>query len=270
MKLVSALATLSIIGFFAASGRADTLGAADTYAVLGATTVTNTGSSVLSGNLGLSPGTSITGFYPAGEVINGSIYSGPTSSAAAAQTDALTAFTSLNALPSTENLSGTNLGGLVLTPGVYAYSSSAELSGSPLMLNFEDLNGATIILQIGSTLTTGSNSTVDVENLGTDDNVYYAVGSSATLGTGTVLLGDILAQDSITVNTGADITCGSAIALTGAVTLDNNTITNCSATGSDVSSEMAPPAVTAEPETLLLLSTGLLLGAGFFHRRLFA
>jgi Ice-binding-like len=269
MKIVSILTVLSFIGLFTASGRADTLGTADTYAVLGATTVTNTGATVLSGDLGLSPGTSITGFYPAGEVINGSIYSGPTSPAAAAQIAATTGYTTLAALPSTENLSGTNLGGLVLTPGVYTYSTSAELSGSPLTLNFEDLDGATIVLQIGSTLTTGSNATVAVENLGTDDNVYYDVGSSATLGTGTVFLGDILATDSITLNTGADITCGSAIALTGAVTLEDNTISNCSSSGSDVSSTVST-SVAPEPSAIWLLSTGLLAGAGLFHRRLFA
>lgn len=268
MRLVTVVVALSIIGLFAASGRADTLGAADTFAVLGASTVTNTGSSVLSGDLGVYAGTAITGFPP-GEVINGSIYAG-TAQAQLAQVDALAGYTTLAALPSTENLSGTNLGGLVLTPGVYTYSSSAELSGSPLTLNFEDLNGATIVLQIGSTLTTASASSVLVENLGTDDNVYYDVGTSATLGTGTVFLGDIIADDSTTLTTGADITCGSAIALTGAVTLDDNTITNCSASGSDVSSTVATTTLAPEPGAFALLSTGLLAGAGLFHRRLFA
>lgn len=268
MKSFCALATTSVLCLFAAHGKADTLGTASTYAVLGATTVTNTGSSVLSGNLGVDPGTAITGFPP-GEVINGTTYAG-TSQALSAQTDALAGFTSLNALPSTTNLTGQNLGGLTLTPGVYSYSSSAELSGGPLTLNFEDLNGATIVLQIGSTLTTASASSVVVENLGTNDNVYYAVGSSATLGTYSTFLGDILAKDSITLTTGADISCGSAIALTGAVTLDTNHITNCSAIGSDVSSVISVPTPTPEPGAFALLSTGLLAGAGFLRRKLFA
>lgn len=268
MRFITAAAALSIIGLFAASGRADTLGVAGTYAVLGATTVTNTGSSVLSGNLGVFAGTAITGFPP-GEVINGSIFAG-TAPAQAAQIDALAGYTTLAALPSTGNLTGQNLGGLVLTPGVYTYSSSAELSGSPLTLNFEDLNGATIVLQIGSTLTTASGSSVVVENLGTDDNVYYDVGSSATLGTNSVLLGDILAEDSITLTTGANITCGNAIALTGAVTLDTNDITSCSASGSDVSSTVPPTNLAPEPGAFVLLSTGLLAGAGFFRRKFFA
>jgi hypothetical protein len=275
LKSICALTTTSVLCIFAAHGKADTLGTADTYAVLGATTVTNTGSSVLSGNVGVYSGTAITGFPP-GEVINGTTYSG-TAQALAAQIDAVAGFTSLNALPSTSNLTGQNLGNMVLTPGVYTYSSSAELSGGPLTLNFEDLNGATIVLQIGSTLTTANGSSVLVENLGTNDNVYYDVGSSATLGTSSVLLGDIIAEDSITLTTGADITCGSAIALTGAVTLDTNTITNCSVTGSDVSSvgdpivtDPPPPTLTPEPGAFVLLSTGLLAGAGFFRRKFFA
>ena len=118
-------------------------------------------------------------------------------------------------------------------------------------------------------------SSVLVENLGTNDNVYYAVGSSATLGTNSTFLGDILAEDSVALTTGANITCGSAIALTGAVTLDTNNITNCSASGSDVSSTIdtvvnGPPTVTPEPGAFVLLSTGLLAGAGAFRRRFFA
>jgi hypothetical protein len=172
---------------------------------------------------------------------------------------------------------------MVLTPGVYTYSSSAELSGTPLTLNFEDLNGATIVLQIGSTLTTASASSVVVENLGTNDNVYFAVGSSATLGTNSTFLGDIIAEDSVALTTGANITCGSAIALTGAVTLDTNNITNCSSSGSDISASVlnnpfsptdpsnpVDPTPTPEPGALALLSTGLLAGAGFLRRKLSA
>jgi len=283
LRTISALATTSALCLFAAHGKADTLGTASTYAVLGATTVTNTGSTVLSGDLGVYSGTAITGFPP-GEVINGSTYAG-TAQALSAQIDALNGFTSLNALPSTGNLTGQNLGGMILTPGVYTYSSSVELSGGPLTFNFEDLNGATIVLQIGSTLTTASSSSMLLENMGTDDNVYYAVGSSATLGTNSQLLGDIIAEDSITLTTGATITCGSAIALTGAVTLDTNTITNCSSSGSDVSStysitggpnnpvdpgDPSNPTPTPEPGAFALLSTGLVAGAGFFRRKFFA
>jgi hypothetical protein len=281
MRSICALTATTALCFISAQGKADTLGTAATYAVLGATTVTNTGSTVLSGNLGVYSGTAITGFPP-GQVINGSTYAA-TPEALAAQVDALTGFTSLNSLSSTFNLTGQNLGGMVLTPGVYTYSSSAELSGTPLTLNFEDLNGATIVLQIGSTLTTASASSVVVENLGTNDNVYFAVGSSATLGTNSTFLGDIIAEDSVALTTGANITCGSAIALTGAVTLDTNNITNCSSSGSDISASVlnnpfsptdpsnpVDPTPTPEPGALALLSTGLLAGAGFLRRKLSA
>lgn len=264
VKTVQTFIALSAFLLLAATSQADTLGTAGTYAVLGASTVTNTGSSVLSGDLGLAPGTSITGFPP-GTVINGVINQTNTA-ATTAQTDATNFYNYLIGLPSTGNLSGQDLGNMTLTPGVYTYTSSAGLTG-PLMLNFEGQNNANIVLQIDSTLTTANASTVSVENLGTNDNVYYAVGSSATLGTYSTFLGDIIAMDSVTLTTGANITCGSAIALTGAVTLDTNNITNCSASGSDVSSTV-PTSVTPEPGALVLLSTGLLAGAGLLRRRL--
>jgi type VI secretion system secreted protein VgrG len=266
MKNVVIFTTLGIVGLFAASGRADTLGTAGTYAVLGASTVTNTGSSVLTGDLGLYPGTSVTGFPP-GSVI-GTI-NNDNGSAQTAQSDALAFYTDLAGLSGSSI--GANLGGQTLTPGVYSSGSGAFLLpiDSVLTLNFDNESNMNIVLQATSTLTTISGSSVNVENLGANDNVYYQVGSSATLGTYSTFLGDIIANTNVTLDTGANITCGSAIALTGAVTLDTNTITNCSASGSDVSS-MGPVSATPEPGTLTLLSTGLLAGAGFLRRRLFA
>ena len=129
MKSICVLTATSALCLLTAHGKADTLGTASTYAVLGATTVTNTGSSVLSGNLGVYSGTAITGFPP-GEVINGSTYAG-TAQALSAQIDALTGYNSLNLLSSTGNLTGQNLGGLVLTPGVYTYSSSLNSPAPP-------------------------------------------------------------------------------------------------------------------------------------------
>jgi hypothetical protein len=273
-----ALLALVIFSLSAVSIRADTLStvAADNYAVLGASTVTNTGSSVLNGNLGLSPGTSITGFLPSGpgivngatDVANGAAQSG--------QTDALAAYNYLSGLARTGTLTGEDLGNLTLTTGVYFYSSSAELTG-PLTLDFEGLNNANIVFQIGSTLTTASGSSVIIEGAGTDDNVYWEVGSSATLGTTTAFVGDIIADTSITLDTGATIACGDAIALGvnnngvgGAVTLDDNTISTCGTgavggTGGGVTNSPTP-----EPGTFGLLATGILGVTGVIRRRLLA
>jgi hypothetical protein len=258
MKNVGALLALGILSLSAASLRADqlgVLGTAGSYAVLGATTVTNTGPTTLGGNLGLDPGTSITGFPPG--TVSGAT---DVSDAAAllAQTTAAAGFVTLAALLPTENLTGENLGGLTLTPGVYDFDSSAQLTGT-LDLNFEGLSNESIVFQIGSTLTTASASIIDLLNEGTNDSVYYEVGSSATLGTTTAFEGTIIADQSITLDTGATINCGNAIALNGAVTLDANTINVCSA------AETVTP--VPEPGTIGLVASGALGAVALIRRR---
>ncbi len=231
---------------------ADTLGSAASFAVLGGSTVTNTGATVLNGNLGVDPGTAITGFPP-GSVVGGTIHSAD-AVAVQAQKDVTTAYNSLAAMPFTNDLTGQNLGGLTLLPGVYHFDSSAQLTGT-LILNAEGSNDASWVFQIGSTLTTASVSAVDIINGGTGDSLFWQVGSSATLGTGTAFEGNILALTSITLNTDATITCGSALARNGAVTLDTNTVTTgCSG---------ATP--VPEPKSFLLL-VGCLICLGA-HRQ---
>jgi hypothetical protein len=249
MKNVAALLALGIFSLSAASMRADSLSvlAADNFAVLGASAVTNTGPTVLNGNLGVYPGTSISGFPPG--IVNGTTYDG-NAGAQSAQTDALAAYNQLAGLSVTQTLTGVDLGGLTLTPGVYFYSSSAQLTGM-LTLDFQNLTNANIVFQIGSTLTTASASSVDIINLGTNDNIYWQVGTSATLGTTTAFQGTIIADQSVTLTTGANINCGSAIALNAAVTLDTNNINACGTGG-------AIPTPVPEPGTLALLSTGTL------------
>lgn len=199
-----------------------TLGAAQSFSVLAGSAVTNTGSSVITGDVGISPGTSVTGFPPG--IVNppGTIHT-TDALAASAQTDATTAYNYAVAQPTTTDLTGQNLGGLTLTPGVYSYSSSAQLTGT-LTLNAQGDPNAFFFFKIGSTLTTASNSMVLYTNGAQPCNVVWAVGSSATLGTGSTFAGTILAKTSITATTGA-IVDGRLLAKA-AVTLDSNTINN--------------------------------------------
>ncbi len=207
---------------------APSLGNAAPFAVLGGSTVTNTGTSVIAGNVGVSPGSAITGFPP-GTISSGSAFHGGNATAAAAQVDVTAAYNSLAGQASTGNLTGQDLGVVgQLTPGVYTFSSSAQLTGQ-LTLNAQGNANAVFIFQIGSTLTTASASSVVVINGGSVCNVFWQVGSSATLGTTTAFSGNILAQASITLNTGARI-AGRALARTGAVTLDTN-VTSAAACG---------------------------------------
>jgi type VI secretion system secreted protein VgrG len=126
-----------------------------------------------------------------------------------------------------------DLGGLTLTPGVYFFASAAQLTGT-LTLNALNDPDALFVFQIGSTLTTASSSTVNVINGNPTTSVYFDVGSSATLGTGTTFAGNILAEQSITLSTSATIICGRAVAKTGAVTMDTNTISNDCRSGGDL------------------------------------
>lgn len=219
------------------------LGDAESFAVLGASTVTNTGpatigSTTVNGNLGLSPGSSITGFFGTtanegpGLVIGGVVHQ-TDGVALQAQASSLIAYTVLKTLPcpAVNDKSGVNLGGLTLTPGVYCFSSSAQLTGTLTLNGLNDPN-ALFVFQIDSALTTASNSDVSVVNGGTNEGIYWQVGTSATLGTSTSFAGNILADQSVTLNTSATILCGRAIALNAAVTMDTNTISNdCEGTG---------------------------------------
>ena len=240
-----------VLPLFALNAYADVLGSADAFAVLGASAVTNTGPSVLWGDLGVYPGTSITGFPPG--IVHGSTHNDD-AVAMQAQADALTGYNFLAGLPFNQNLTGQDLGGLTLDSGVYFFSSSAQLTGT-LTLDFQGLSNMMVVFQIGSTLTTASASMVDIINAGSNDQVFWQVGSSATLGTTTDFYGSVIADQSVTLDHAANVTCGRVIALNGAVTLDTNNIDtgNCATGGGGT---------TPEPGTIGLLATGGAMAAG--------
>jgi Ice-binding-like len=199
---------------------AQTLGTAASFAVLGHSTVTCTGASIITGDLGVSPGSAVTGFPVPCTVVGGTIHAAD-AVALQAQNDVTTAYNFLAGQACNADLTGTDLGGLTLTPGVYCFTSSAQLTGTLT------LSGAgTYIFRIGSTLTTASNSSVALINGAIACNVWWQVGASATLGTTAFLPGNILALASVTLNTGASVS-GRALARNGAVTLDGNNVSVC-------------------------------------------
>jgi type VI secretion system secreted protein VgrG len=223
----------------AAAQTAPPLGTAQSFAVLGGSTVTNTGPSVITGDLGVSPGSAVTGFPP-GSVVSGTVHAAD-AVAAAAESSVTTAYNNLAGQACTQDLTGQDLGGKTLTAGVYCFSTSAQLTGI-LTLNAQGNANAVFIFKIGSTLTTASGASVLITNGGSVCNVFWQVGSSATLGTTTAFGGNILALTSITLNTGASIT-GRALARNGAVTLDSNNV-NASLC------QAACPVIALSPTTL--------------------
>ncbi len=203
---------------------APSVGSAQSFAVLAGSTVTNTGPSTVAGNLGVDPGLAVTGFPP-GLLVGGVIHAGDAVSLQA-QSDVTAAYNVLAGEPCDLDLSGKDLGGLTLTQGVYCFSSSAQLTGT-LTLDAEGNPDAVFLFQIGTTLTTASDASVRVTNGGLECNIMWQVGSSATIGTTTAFLGDVLALTSITVTTGARVS-GRVLARNGAVTLDTNVISAAS------------------------------------------
>jgi len=226
MLLLPAVA-LSVLLAVSMAAKAQTipdLGAAAGFEVISSQGVTNSGPTVILGNVALSPITTITGFPP-GLVIGNIHYNDAL--AAQAIADAHTAYNNLAGQPflPANNKTGFDLGGMSLAPGVYHFNSSAGLTGA-LTLNTGANPNAAFIFQIGSTLTTAVGSRVTVTGAGatSDPNVFWQVGSSATLNSNTAFYGNILALVSVSLGTGTVIVNGRVIALTGAVTLLGNTI----------------------------------------------
>lgn len=216
----AALALFAIAPPAVAIGTNVGLGVAGSYSVLGGQSVTNTGPSTLSSNVGVNPGTSITGFPPG---LTGGVVHVNDSHSLQAQSDLVTAYNSAagQALDATV---GGELGGRTLTPGVYKADSSTQITG-PLTLDAGGNPDAVFIFQVGSDLTTATSSSVVMLNDAQSCHVFWQVGASATLGTNSTFVGTIMALTSITANTGATVE-GRALARNGSVTLDSNVFTD--------------------------------------------
>lgn len=225
MKSLNLLASLGFVVLLslaqtgaALAATAPPLGVAGSFAVLGGATVTNTGTTIINGDMGVSPGT-ITG---AATTVTGTIHPADTT-AANAQTDATAAYNNLvGQVCDFGPLGATDLAGATLIPGVYCYSSTLQNSGI-LTLDAQGNANAVWVFTIGSTLTTAASSSVLLINGGQQSNVFWQVGSSATLGVSTAFKGTIIALTSITLNTSASVS-GRVLARNGTVTLDNNTV----------------------------------------------
>lgn len=227
--IAAAVAGGAALGFPAASAAPGPvgLGTAGTFAVLAGSTVTNTGPSVISGNVGVAPGTAVTGFPPA-VITNGVLHAADTVALQAQSALTLGYNDAAGRTPATTVSS--DLGGQTLAPGVYQAAAGLGLGGTLTLDAAHDAN-AVFIFQAGSTLITASNSTVRLINDASPCNVYWQVGSSATLGAGSVFVGNVLALTSATVETGATVS-GRVLARNGQVSLDTNVITapSCAAT----------------------------------------
>lgn len=259
LKRIGVVAGFAALFSGAAVQAQTSLGTAQSFAVLGGSTVTNTGASVIGGDLGVSPGSAVIGFPPGIVTPPGAIHAAD-AVAAQAQVDLTTQYNALASAACTADLTGQNLGNRTLTSGVHCFSTSAQLTG-PLTLNAQGNAAATFIFKIGSTLTTASGSSVILINGGNPCGVAWQIGSAATLGTTTSFVGNLIALTSITLNTGANI-IGRALARNGAVTLDTNNISFAACTVGP-----PPPPVPTLSTWMMIVLVGLLALAGFVTLR---
>ncbi len=267
MKLLGTIGLTAFLAVFltgpalAAQGQVG-LGSADSFAVLAASAITNTGPTTITGDVGLHPKTAVTGF---GSVTLHGVQQVANAAALSAKNSLVTAYNdAAGRTPKTTVV--TELGGQNLTAGAYATADGTlQLTGG-LTLNGQGNPNAVFIFEAASSLTTASGSTVTLINQAQACNVFWRVGSSATLGTSTHFQGNILALASITMTTGATLV-GRALARNGAVTLDTNVITRavCASslvTPSPGTSSTPPPTSGSDTQGSGTNSSNLLIFAG--------
>ncbi|MCP9001968.1 ice-binding family protein [Pseudarthrobacter sp. RMG13] len=227
------------------------LGTATSYSVLAGTTVTNTGLTTLQRDLGVSPGTAITGFPPGNSA---GVTHAADAVALQAQSDVTIAYNNAAGQPLTTSVSG-DLVGRTLTEGVYGSTSSLALSG-PLTLDGQGNPNSVFVFQAASTLITASASSIILTNSAQACNVFWQVGSSATLGTASSFKGTILALTSITVETGATVE-GRALARNGQVSLDTNVFISpsCATTPSTSAPATGTPTTTTQSPSPTAIDT---------------
>ncbi len=237
-----------------------------TFGVLAGATVTNSGPTVVAGNLGVMPGNAITGFAgiaPGGPgTVTGTI-NAANILALQAQNELTAAYNAAAGTASTATKNG-DLAGQILFAGVYTASSSLLINGT-VTLDAQNNPNAQFIFQIGSALTTATGSNVLLINGAVPANIFWQVGSSATLGTTSSFSGNILAMQSISLGTGTSFQ-GRALARTGAVTLLGNAVNAPATLGGNGGGPPTPPSATPAPSSLLLLATALLC-AGIYQAR---
>jgi hypothetical protein len=253
LRIVSLLVVLTAV--IAASWPAAALAAANdpglatagNFAVLSGTTVTNTGPSWITGQVGVAPGGAITGFPPG---TSGVQHAGD-SVATTAETDLTAAYTNslggAQPCPAANDRTGVNLGGLTLVPGVYCQTTAPTLTGT-LTLNAQGNANAVFLFQIGSTLVTASGASISLINGALPCQVFWQVSSSATIATSTTFVGNIMALTSIAMQTGASLN-GRALARNGAVTLDTNRIIQPTGCGYAAPTPVPPPVVPTPTPT---------------------
>ena len=263
---IAAVATHLLLAPVITSAAGPTIrpGTTTTYGVLAGSTITNTGATTISGtaggDVGLFPGTAYTG---SGSVTGTNHIND--SAASIAQNDLVTAYDDLG-VPAPTILSSPDLAGRTLLAGTYAATAGTLANSGNVILDAQGDPTAVFVFQAASTAITSVGSTMTLANGAQACNVYWRVGSSATIGVNSTFIGHVYALTSITANTGASIT-GQLLARNGAVTLDTNTITNNVCTAAATTSTaagattLAPGATTVAPGSTTTATTSTAAGA---------